>query len=63
MLNGDDALLNTVHPAVPVYRCGEGAGCNVRIADVREHGIEAVSCTVHTERASYDLRIRRRGGT
>ena len=57
VLNGDDALLNTVHPAVPVYRCGEGAGCNVRIADVREHGIEAVSCTVSTERASYDLRI------
>ena len=57
VLNGDDALLRTVHPAVPVYRCGEGAHCDVRIADVQEHGIDAVSCTVRTQRASYALHI------
>ena len=57
VLNGDDALLNTVHPAVSTYRCGEGKTCDVRITDVREHGIDAVSCVVHTAKTIYELHI------
>ena len=57
VLNGDDALLSTLHPEVPVYRCGESAGCNVRITDVVEDGIVSVRCRVRTEQAVYDLCI------
>lgn len=57
VLNGDDALLNTLHPDVPVYRCGEGKHCDVRVSRVEEHGIEEVSCRVETGQERYDLRI------
>ena len=57
VLNGDDDLLNTVHPAVSTYRCGEGGNCDVRVTDVCEHGIDAVSCAVHTAKGTYELHI------
>ena len=57
VLNGDDAMLNTLQPTVPTYRCGEGETCNVRITDVIDRGLEGVSCTVTTERETYPLEI------
>lgn len=57
VLNGDDPLLNTLDLPFKTLRCGEGAGCNVRVTDVAERGIEGVSCTVTTEKDSYALSI------
>lgn len=57
VLNGDDALLNTVERSVPVYRCGESEGCNVRVEDIEERGIKGVCCTVRTEKETYRLEI------
>ena len=57
VLNGDDALLNTVRPAVPAYRCGESEGCNVRVEQVCDRGLAGVSCTVRTEKETYPLEI------
>lgn len=57
VLNGDDPLLNTLALPFKTLRCGEGAGCNVRVTDVAERGIEGVSCTVTTEKGSYALSI------
>ena len=57
VLNGDDPLLSTLHLPFKTLRCGEGAGCNVRVTDVAERGIEGVSCTVTTEKGSYTLSI------
>ena len=55
VLNGDDPLLNTVALPQTVLRCGRGEGCQVRITDVDDRGIEGVSCTVTTARGSYRL--------
>ena len=57
VLNGDDALLNTLHPPVPVYRCGEGADCTVRVEAVADRGLDGISCTVRTERETYAREI------
>lgn len=57
VLNGDDVLLNTLHPPVPVYRCGEGADCNVRVEAVSDRGLDGIACTVRTERETYALEI------
>ena len=57
VLNGDDALLNTVQPDVPVYRCGESESCNVRVAEVEELGIDGIRCCVTTEQQIYRLTI------
>lgn len=57
VLNGDDVLLNTVETTVPAYRCGESEGCNVRVTDVVERGIDGVSCTVCTDKETYPVDI------
>ena len=57
VLNGDDVLLNTVRLSVPVYRCGEGENCNVRIENVVDRGLDGVACTVRTEQNLYSLEI------
>ncbi len=55
VLNGDDPLLNTVTLPQTILRCGRGEGCDVRVTDVDDRGIEGVSCTVTTAQASYRL--------
>ncbi len=57
VLNGDDALLNTVDLDVPVYRCGESAACNVRVEHVSDRGIDGISCAVRTEKDIYEVDI------
>ena len=55
VLNGDDPLLNTVTLPQTILRCGRGEGCDVRVTDVDDWGIEGVACTVATAQASYRL--------
>ena len=62
VLNGDDPLLNTVTLPQTILRCGRGEGCNVRITDVDDRGIEGIACTVTTARASYRLATASPGG-
>ena len=52
VLNGDDPLLNTVALSQTVLRCGRGEGCQIRVTDVDDCGIEGISCTVTTARGS-----------
>ena len=57
VLNGDDALLNTVELPFRTLRCGQSEHCNVRISDLADHGVEGITCTVTTERQTYHLTI------
>ena len=62
VLNGDDPLLGTVTLPQTILRCGRGEGCNVRVTDVDDRGIEGIACTVTTARASYRLATASPGG-
>jgi len=62
ILNGDDALLNTVTAPQRIVRCGRSEHCGVRITDVADHGVDGIDCTVVTERDSYALKIPSPGG-
>ena len=62
VLNGDDPLLNTVTLPQTILRCGRGEGCNVRVTDVDDRGIEGIACTVTTAKASYRLATASPGG-
>ena len=55
VLNGDDALLNTVTLPQTILRCGVGDGCGVRITDIDDRGLEGVACTVTIEGEHYRL--------
>ena len=57
VLNGDDALLNTLHPDCETVRCGQSPDCAVRITDLEDLGLEGVRCTVVTRKDSYPLTI------
>ena len=62
VLNGDDPLLGTVTLPQTILRCGRGEGCNVRVTDVDDRGIEGIACTVTTAKASYRLTTASPGG-
>ena len=55
VLNGDDALLDTVDVPFRTVRCGQSPHCQVRITEVEDHGVDGITCTVETERGRYEL--------
>jgi len=57
VLNGDDALLDTVAVPFKTIRCGKSEHCQARISELSDHGVEGVSCTVATERGRCRLNI------
>lgn len=57
VLNGDDAMLNTVEVPFRTVRCGQSAHCQTRITEVEDHGVEGIACTVETKRDVYHLSI------
>lgn len=57
VLNGDDALLDTVAEPVRTVRCGKSRHCQARITELADHGVEGISCAVVTEKDRYALNI------
>ena len=57
VLNGDDALLNTVDVPFRTIRCGHSENCGVRVTDLRDLGVDGITCTVETEKETYPLTI------
>lgn len=57
VLNGDDALLDTVQSPFRTVRCGQSEHCQVRITELLDHGVEGITCSVTTERDVYRLSI------
>jgi len=57
VLNGDDALLNTVDIPFKTVRCGQSGHCQTHVTDIADHGVEGITCTVTTEKNTYALSI------
>lgn len=57
ILNGDDALLDTVELPQTIIRCGQSEHCRTRIHDIVDHGVDGITCTVTTEKDTYELNI------
>lgn len=57
VLNGDDALLDTVDIPFRTVRCGQSEHCQARITEVADHGVEGITCTVETAKDVYHLSI------
>ena len=57
VLNGDDALLDTVALPQKVLRCGLSEHCNVRVSEVEDLGIDGIRCAVATAKERYALAI------
>ena len=57
VLNGDDALLDTVTLPQRIVRCGQSEHCETRISDIVDHGVDGITCTVTTARDTYALTI------
>ena len=57
VLNGDDALLDTVALPQTILRCGLSARCDAHVSGVEDLGIDGVRCTVTTEKERYALSI------
>ncbi len=57
ILNGDDALLDTVAAPFKTVRCGKSEHCQARIDEIIDHGVEGISCVVVTEKERYALNI------
>lgn len=58
VLNGDDALLDTVKEQnFRIARCGHSEHSTVRIENLVDHGVEGISCTVVTAKDRYALSI------
>ncbi|MBE6908426.1 MAG: UDP-N-acetylmuramoyl-tripeptide--D-alanyl-D-alanine ligase [Ruminococcaceae bacterium] len=56
-LNGDDEWLDKVRLAQRVVRAGKSAHCDARVSDIRDRGIDGITCTVSTDKACYTLDI------
>ena len=46
ILNGDDALLDTVAVPFRTIRCGKSEHCQARISEISDHGVEGIRCTI-----------------
>lgn len=57
ILNGDDALLDTLELSCDVIRCGKSEGCQVQVSDIVDHGVDGITCTVTTAQEVYELNI------
>ena len=57
VLNGDDELLSGLALPFETVLCGQDERCGVRVANVAEHGIDGVTCTVTTARDVYEVSI------
>lgn len=57
VLNGDDDMLSTLDLPFETLRCGTGENCSVRVTDIVDHGIKGISCTVHTNKETYELTV------
>ena len=57
VLNGDDELLSGLTLPFETVLCGQHKRCGVRVANVAEHGIDGVTCTVTTARDIYEVTI------
>ena len=57
ILNGDDALLNTVESKFTTIRCGQSEHCGVRVTDIADHGVEGITCKVVTKQDTYALSV------
>ena len=57
VLNGDDALLDTVAEPFHTVRCGKSEHCQARVTEIADHGVEGIRCTVVTEKERYALDI------
>nr|WP_325299106.1 UDP-N-acetylmuramoyl-tripeptide--D-alanyl-D-alanine ligase [uncultured Dysosmobacter sp.] len=57
VLNGDDALLDTVREPFRTVRCGQSEHCQARITEIADHGVEGITCTVVTARDTYALTV------
>ena len=62
VLNGDDELLNTLQLPFNVVRCGKSEGCDVRVTEIVDRGIDGIDCTVTTKNDTYRLAIPSPGG-
>ena len=57
VLNGDDALLDTVDVPFETVRCGWAEHCGVRVTELNDHGVDGITCTVVTEKECYPLSV------
>ena len=57
ILNGDDALLDTVAVPFRTIRCGKSEHCQARISEISDHGVEGIRCTISTEKGRNSLSI------
>ena len=57
VLNGDDALLNTLDLPFRTVRCGRSEHCAVRVTDMIDHGVAGITCTIVSPRDTYHLTI------
>ena len=57
VLNGDDALLNTLDLPFRTVRCGQSEHCAVRVTEVTDHGVDGITCTIVSPRDTYHLSI------
>ena len=57
ILNGDDALLNTLTPPFETLRCGQGENCAYRVTEISDHGVDGITCCLTTPREEYHLTI------
>lgn len=57
VLNGDDEWLDKVTLPQRILRAGTRDGCDFKVSDVEDRGIDGVSCTVTSARARYRLDV------